>query len=254
MTPTEQTAAVEQAAEYLRTAKYAVALTGAGISTPSGIPDFRSQNNGLWKQNDPMQVASLTAFRTRPQRFFDWLRPLARTMQQAAPNAGHLALAQLEQSGHLKAVITQNIDGLHQKAGSQQVIEIHGSMRTYSCRRCRQHFASDQFYTQYVELGLLPTCPHCAQIVKPDIVLFEEALPADAWENANAHCSQADLILVVGSSLEVYPAAQLPQIAIENGGRLIILTLSATPLDAWADICLPYDIAEVLPQIAARMP
>ena len=121
--------AIERTADLLCNARHAIALTGAGVSTPSGIPDFRSPGSGMWEQVDPFEVASIIAFRRQPEVFFNWLRPLARLLQEAQPNPAHVALAQLEAAGIVKAVITQNIDGLHQKAGSQCVLEVHGHMR-----------------------------------------------------------------------------------------------------------------------------
>src|SRR5512140_3821773 len=163
-----------------------------------------------------MQVASLTAFLSRPQDFFDWLRPLARTSWDAQPNPAHLGLAALEQKGILKAVITQNIDGLHQAAGSHKVLEVHGSMRTGACSRCGKRYPLAQFRVEFLDGGM-PHCPACKGLVKPDIVLFEEALPADVWDESYALCEQADVMLVVGSSLEVVPAASLPLTAVQRG-------------------------------------
>src|ERR671911_1766616 len=133
-------AAIEDAAELLRKAKRIVVLTGAGISSPSGIPDFRSEGSGLWSRDEPLEVASLTSFRTAPERFFQWFQPLASRIFNAQPNPAHLALAEFERSGHLQTVITQNIDALHQKAGSQHVIEMHGTLRTLSCTNCFKQF------------------------------------------------------------------------------------------------------------------
>jgi len=247
--------AIEKAAALLRSARHAVAFTGAGISTPSGIPDFRSQGSGLWERFDPMEVASLEVFRSHPDRFYDWLRPLLYGIWAAQPNPAHLALAQLETAGILKAVITQNIDNLHQQAGSVTVFEVHGSLRSLSCTRCRITRPSTEF-RQSLERGSsgdgLPRCPDCGQVVKPDITLFGEMLPADAWNKAEQHCAQADVVLVVGSSLEVWPAAALPEMALENGAKLIINNLSATHLDSSAQALLKSDVAETLPELAHR--
>jgi NAD-dependent deacetylase len=248
MIPAEARRLAQKAGELIRSARHAVVLTGAGISTPSGIPDFRSQNTGLWTKDDPMQVASLSAFRDRPEVFFNWLRPLAQKMWQASPNAAHIGLAELEKAGAIQAVITQNIDGLHQEAGSQNVLEVHGSARTASCKVCRKTYPADQFRTAFLE-GSIPLCPKCGSTLKPDIVLFEEMLPADVWEKAEWHCSHADVMLVVGSALEVVPAAGLPYTAVEHGASLIINTLSSTYLDEQAVILLPYDVVEIVPLI-----
>lgn len=244
---------IRRAVEYLRNARHAVALTGAGISTPSNIPDFRSQGSGLWSKDDPMQVASLTTFYHRPQRFFNWLRPLAQRIWEAQPNPAHLALAELEKARVLKAVITQNIDGLHQKAGSQNVIELHGSVRTLTCLACRKPYPTEDFVEPFLERGVIPTCPLCREILKPDIVLFEEMLPGDAWGQAQRHSECADVMLIVGSSLEVMPANSLPLYAIQSGARLIIVNYTPTHLDEGADVLLPYDVVEILPKIVAAM-
>ncbi len=244
---------VATAASLLRSARHAVALTGAGISTPSGIPDFRSHNTGLWEHDDPMQVASLTAFRTRPQVFFNWLRPLAKSMWTAQPNPAHVALAELERAGYLKALITQNIDGLHQRAGSRTVIEVHGSMNTFTCPQCHCTYSGPDLYPVFIDRQEIPHCAHCESILKPDIVMFEEMLPRQAWHAASEHSLQADLMLVVGSALTVTPASLLPTYTLRQGGRLIINTFSPTGLDDRADLLLPYDVAEILPLIAARL-
>ena len=248
MIPAEVEIAIQRASELIHSARHAVVLTGAGISTPSGIPDFRSQNTGLWTKDDPMKVASLTAFRNRPEVFFNWLRPLAQKIWQAKPNAAHIGLAELEKAGVLKAVITQNIDGLHQEAGARNVLEVHGSARTASCKACRKSYPAAQFREAFLEGGI-PRCPVCKTILKPDIVLFEEMLPTDVWEKAEWHCSHADVMLVVGSALEVVPAAGLPYTAVENGAILIINTLSPTYLDDRAAILLPYDVVDIVPRI-----
>jgi NAD-dependent deacetylase len=249
MNPAEMDTALQRAAGLLRGARHAVAFTGAGISTPSGIPDFRSSGTGLWKTSDPMKVASLTSFRRTPQAFFDWLRPLARQIGLSQPNPAHQALAELEQAGILKAVITQNIDGLHQRAGSKTVFEVHGSMTTLSCAACRRAYPSQEFYPAFVSEGTIPRCPTCRGTLKPDIVLFEEMLPAATWQASVEHSEKADVYLVVGSSLEVMPAAGLPYAAVENEAALIINNYTPTYLDKNAAVLLPVDVAQALPGI-----
>ena len=244
---------IQKAAELIRKSQSIVVFTGAGISTPSGIPDFRSSRTGLWTQNDPFQVASLSAFRYRPQVFFNWLRPLAEKMWDAHPNPAHIALADLEKAGYIHALITQNIDGLHQKAGSQNVIEVHGSAKRFNCLKCKKSFPSEEYIESFIRHAHIPHCPFCDQILKPEIVLYEEMLPIDAWSSAESYCEKADLILVVGSSLEVIPAANLPYDALRNGARMIINTISSTHLDRYADVLLPYDVISTLPEIAALL-
>lgn len=242
--------AYERAAELLRNAHHVVAFTGAGISTPSGIPDFRSQSSSLWNRSDPMKVASLTSFRRTPQIFFDWLRPLARQISQAQPNPAHQALSNLEQAGILKAIITQNIDGLHQRAGSRTVLEVHGSMTSLTCLACHTSYASAAFYGPFIQDGTLPRCPQCQSILKPDIVLFEEQLPMDTWHTAEKHSMEADVFLVAGSSLKVMPAAGLLGYAVQNNAAIVIVNFTPTYLDESAAVLIPGDVAEALPQIA----
>jgi NAD-dependent deacetylase len=244
---------IQQTIELLGKSHNAVALTGAGISTPSGIPDFRSPNSGLWTQNDPMQSASLTVFRRNPERFFTWLHPLACKIFQAQPNPAHQALAGLEKAGFLSSVITQNIDHLHQLAGSTNVIEIHGSLASFECNFCRREFPSDPFLDSFIHQEILPKCPSCGRILKPGFTLFEESLPEDAWNQALWYCEHADVMLVVGTSLEVSPASSLPLYALDNHASLVINTYSSTYLDASASILLPGNVAEVLPQISAAL-
>jgi len=242
---------IQKAAGLIARSRHAVVLTGAGISTPSGIPDFRSARTGLWTHTDPMKVASLTAFRYHPEQFYNWLRPLLEQIWAAKPNPAHQALAQLENQGYLKAIITQNIDGLHQRAGSHNVLEVHGSLMTFSCVSCQTTSPSENMLQDLLNKELLPRCQRCRSILKPDIILYEEMLPEDIWMESEAHARQADLFIVAGSSLEVIPAAFLPQYALDCGARLVINNFSATHLDPEAALLLPGDVAEVLPQIAA---
>jgi NAD-dependent deacetylase len=246
-------AKITRAANLLRNARRVVVFTGAGISTPSGIPDFRSARTGLWEKDDPMQVASLTAFRYHPQRFFDWLHPLAASMWNAEPNPAHQALAALQKAGLVQTIITQNIDGLHQAAGSIDVIELHGSMNTLTCPKCSKQYAGRRFLASFVADKSLPHCPSDGQLLKPDIVLFEEMLPEDAWSQAELACEEANLVVVVGSSLEVWPAGQLPFTAFDHGAKIIINNLTPTGLDAQAEVLLPYDVTEAIPAIAREL-
>lgn len=240
---------IDYAREMIRQAQHLVVFTGAGISTPSGIPDFRSKGSGLWEQYDPMEVASLTTFRNHPERFWEWKRPLMLKIWDAQPNPAHQALARLEKTGKVRAVITQNIDGLHQRAGSQNVLELHGSIETMSCPRCARRYPSLQFRPILEQGQGIPHCPVCQQVLKPDVVLFEEMLPRGTWHAAEEHCAQADVILVAGSSLEVWPAAQLPEMALSHGAKLILVNLSPTYLDTRAEALIPLDVSEAIPQL-----
>jgi NAD-dependent deacetylase len=245
-------AAIEDAAELVRKAKRAVVLTGAGISTPSGIPDFRSEGTGLWSRDAPLEVASLITFRTAPERFYQWFRPLARQIFHAQPNAAHLALAELEDAGHIKTIITQNIDALHQKAGSRSVVETHGTMRTLTCTSCFCKFESERFLKTFISEGMIPTCSDCNGILKPDVILFGEQLPHSAWVNAQRAARQCDLMMVAGSSLEVLPVAGLPMQALDRGAHLIIVNNTSTYVNVRADVVIMADVASILPEIAKR--
>lgn len=246
-------AAIEDAAELIRKAKRAVVLTGAGISTPSGIPDFRSEGTGLWSRDEPLDVASLTTFRTAPGRFFEWFRPLAGQIFYAKPNAAHQALADLEETGFVKTVVTQNIDALHQKAGSTCVVETHGTMKTLTCTRCYQTFNSEPFFKSFIEAGTIPACAMCGGVLKPDVILFGEQLPHAAWIQAQRAARQCDLMLVAGSSLEVLPVAGLPMQAIDHGAHLIVINNTPTYINVRADIVIMENVESILPEIAKRV-
>ena len=246
-------AAIEDAAELLRKAKRIVILTGAGISSPSGIPDFRSEGSGLWSRDEPMEVASLTAFRTSPERFFNWFRPLAGQIFNAKPNAAHKALVELENAGRDLAVVTQNIDGLHQKAGSVRVVEMHGTLRTLSCTECFKQHESGSFLELYIKEGNIPRCLSCNGILKPDVILFGEQLPQLAWLDARRAARQCDLMLVAGSSLEVLPVAGLPMQALDRGAHLIVVNQTPTYVNVRADVVFMDDVATIIPEIAKRV-
>jgi NAD-dependent deacetylase len=244
---------IEYAAELLRKARYAVVLTGAGISTPSGIPDFRSEGTGLWSRDEPLEAASLSTFRTDPERFFLWFRSLANQIFQAGPNPAHLALSELERTGYIQSIITQNIDALHHKAGSKKVIEMHGTLRTLTCTQCFRKSEATAFMKDFLERARLPRCPFCNALLKPDVILFGEQLPQKAWYDAQRESRQCDLMLVAGSSLEVLPVAGLPMQAIDRGSHLVIVNHAVTYLNVRADVVIQEDVAEVLPAIAQQV-
>lgn len=232
--------------DLLLNAKHAVVFTGAGISTPSGIPDFRSPNTGLWEKEDPMEVISLTVFKSDPTRFFNWLHPLLITKRNAKPNIAHTTIAKLQQKGIIKSVITQNIDLLHQEAGSTDVITLHGTLGTYTCLNCGNKVSEDEpVIRAYVESKVYPKCDQCQAYLKPDIVFFEEMLPHWEWRKANNEAFKSDLMIAIGSSLMVHPANQIPNFAYQNGSKVVINTLSTTPLDHISRLTLNYDIKAV---------
>lgn len=249
--PPTQTA-LDDAAELFRNAKRAVVLTGAGISTPSGIPDFRSEGTGLWARDEPLETASLSTFRTAPEKFFNWFRPLANQIFYAQPNPAHVALAEFEQAGYQQIIITQNIDGLHQKAGSQHVVEMHGTIRTLSCTQCYKQFPSEEYLKPFIENGAIPLCANCNGILKPDVILFGEQLPQSAWQAAQRATRECDLMLVAGSSLEVLPVAGLPIQALDHGAHLIVINNTTTYVNARADIVITDNVATIIPEIMKR--
>lgn len=242
---------IERALALLAQSKHAIALTGAGISTASGIPDFRSPGSGLWEKADPYQVASIFGFRRRPQDFYDWIHPLAKLTMAARPNPAHVALAQLEENGPLQGVITQNIDMLHHKAGSNKVYEVHGHMREMTCMRCYHIFDSVPFMEAFLESQSVPRCTYCEGVLKPNVILFGEQLPVRVMEKARKQTQQCDLMIVAGSSLEVAPVSDLPLKAVHHGARLIIVNFEETYADQYADVVIHADVVDVLPQLVA---
>jgi NAD-dependent deacetylase len=242
--------AIAYAAEIIHAARRVVALTGAGFSRPSGIPDFRSQG-GLWTRDDPFEVASLAGFRVDPRRFYGWVRPLLDTIAAALPNPAHAALARLEHGGRLTAVITQNIDGLHQQAGSRAVYELHGHLRSVTCLDCEHQAPADRLIEQ-VRRGKIPRCG-CGGLFKPDVVLFDELLPRGLFWLAQRALETCDVVLVAGTALEVAPVCELPLIALRRGARLIVVNQSTTYLDDRANVVLREDVAEALPAIIERL-
>ncbi len=225
-----------------------VAFTGAGHSTASGIPDFRSPESGLWEKANPMLVASIWSFRLDPRSFFDWVRPLLDVMYNARPNPAHLALAAMEKSGYLKTVITQNIDNLHQEAGSRRVLELHGHMRTATCIRCYHQVPAGQGIEELRLRNRVPRCP-CGGVLKPDVILFGEQLPVQVLNQAVEEARRCDLVLVAGSSLEVTPAADIPFLAVNSGAKGIIVNFEPTGFDHQADVVIHEDVTKILPQI-----
>ena len=242
-TSNEQLAA--QLADLVRNADSVVALTGAGISVPSGIPDFRTPGKGLWEKVDPMKVAHIDAFHADTREFWRFYRPRFADLGDKRPNRAHTVLADLEASGRLDAVITQNIDRLHTKAGSERVVEVHGSIATSSCTSCSASYPLEGVGELFDEDGIA-TCACCMGKVKPDVVLFGELLPEAAMTEAQALCAGADVLLCVGSSLEVYPVAGLPELTLASGGRIAIVTQGPTPYDGEAAVKLDGDVVAEL--------
>lgn len=241
-----------QVCDLLLASRRTVVLTGAGISTKSGIPDFRSPESGLWQHADPFEVASIWGFRQAPERFYTWLRPLAQKMITAAPNAAHQALAALEKAGLVDLIITQNIDNLHQRAGSRNVLHVHGSTDGAVCIVCGHREESATFWDAYLhgQTNEPPRCVQCNSVLKPNVVLFGEELAHDDLVVAQQAALGCDLMLAVGTSLEVMPAADLPLLAKRRGAHLVILNVSGTLADHRADVLLREDVVVSLPRLA----
>lgn len=243
--PGVRAAGVERLAALLGEARSTVVLTGAGVSVPSGIPDFRTPQSGLWENVDPMEVAHIDAFHSDPARFWRFYRPRFSELGAKLPNPAHAAIAALEARGLVDAVVTQNIDRLHSAAGSRRVIEVHGSIETSSCTACGASYGIGAVDELFGDDGVA-SCAGCAGKVKPDVVLFGELLPAAAMDEAAALCEAADLVLCIGSSLEVYPVAGLPSIALNRGAKLAIVTKGPTPYDRDAAVKLEGDVVDEL--------
>ena len=246
---------IETAAQTLANAQYSFALTGAGISTPSGIPDFRTRTEGLWEQDDPMVVASFRSFLQHPLVFYQWIRPLLSQMVAAQPNPAHYALAQLETMGLLGGVITQNIDLLHSRAGSATVYEVHGHIRLMTCIQCFREYDAAPLVDELLEASevRIPRCAVCNGVLKPNVILFGEQLPMPILQKAQAALKKTDVLLVAGSSLEVHPVADFPRRVKTQGGKVIIINRDVTDYDVIADIVIHDDVAEVLPALVRAL-
>jgi NAD-dependent deacetylase len=238
-------------AALVRESDVVVALTGAGISVPSGIPDFRSPGTGLWENVDPMAVAHIDAWRADPKRFWHFYGSRFQTLEGKEPNGAHHALVELERRGHLQAVVTQNIDMLHRKAGTREVVEVHGSIEQSLCLSCGARYPLAEVRKRLAhDPAGVPHCD-CGEPLKPDVVLFGEWLSDDALDRAYALAAQADVLLCVGSSLEVHPIAQLPGITRTNGGQVAVVTQGPTPWDERAAVKLAGDVVAELEAVVA---
>jgi NAD-dependent deacetylase len=236
----------------MRGSQCTVVLTGAGVSVPSGIPDFRTPETGLWANVDPMEVAHIDVFERDPARFWSYYRPRFQSLGDKRPNPAHEALAELERRGLIAGVITQNIDRLHRAAGSRNVVEVHGSIETSSCTRCARVFEIDEVDALFDGEGVA-VCANCGGPVKPDVVLFGELLSEGAMARARDLAERAELMICVGSSLAVYPVAGLPQLTLERGGRLAIVTKGETPYDGDAELKLDGEVVTELGALLAAL-
>ena len=249
----KQEESIKFVSEMVGNSRNTVILTGAGISTPSGIPDFRSEGTGLWSKDEPLEVASLNTFRHSPEEFFAWIRPLLKLIVEAEPNPAHNAITALENSGYIKAIITQNIDNLHQRSGSKKVFETHGTISTLTCTKCFNRTSSDPYIQPFIKKGVIPHCPKCEGILKPDVILFGEQMPHDAWEHSLEAARECDLMIVAGSSLEVLPVAGIPMQALDRGAHLVIINQTPTYLGVRADMVILDDVAKLLPEISRQV-
>ncbi len=250
MQPTWQPLA-EQAVRLWRGAEHVFALTGAGISVPSGIPDFRSPG-GLWAKFNPDRVATAQALHSRPREVWEFLLACLPLLDRARPNAAHVALAELEKSGRLDGVVTQNIDNLHQEAGSTRVVEFHGSARRFYCQGCGKEYPVEQAL-RLTTRDIPWRCAACGQIVRPDIVFFGEAIPAQALDASRELAGKADLVLIVGTSGTVAPASMIPAGVKSRGGRVLEINLEDSACVALPDVRIQAPAEDVLPYLCARI-
>jgi NAD-dependent deacetylase len=248
-----QSPEVARLAELLLSAERAVVLTGAGVSVPSGIPDFRSPGTGLWEKVNPMEVAHIDAWRRDPDRFWGFYAERFASLRDKRPNAAHEAIAELERRGLIRGVITQNVDRLHRVAGTSRLIEVHGSIEWSVCLECGGKVPLDRVVRLLESGDGAPECAACVAPLKPDVVLFGELLPEQAMADAHALAAEADLMLCVGSSLEVYPVAGLPAVTRGAGGRLALVTKGPTPYDAEAEVKLDGDVVEDLRAVMSAL-
>ena len=253
MIPGLKTNSAVRLAELIRGAERAVVLTGAGVSVPSGIPDFRTPGKGIWEKVNPMEVAHIDAFRRSPDRFWQFYADRFATLVDKRPNPAHDAIAELERRGLIRGVITQNVDRLHRMAGSRTVVEMHGSIERCVCMECGCHVSLGDVLEILAKHPGAPECVACVHPLKPDVVLFGELLPAAAMTEAHALAQEADLMVCVGSSLEVFPVASLPGVTLEAGGRVAIVTQGPTAYDREAELKLTGDVADELQAVLAAL-
>ncbi len=246
--------ALERLAGLIREAGSVVALTGAGISVPSGIPDFRSPRTGLWERVDPMEVAHIDAFHADPVRFWGFYGERFATLGAKEPNRAHEALVAFERAGLLDAVITQNVDMLHRRAGTAELVEVHGSIASCSCLSCPGAVPVEEARGRIAAApDGVPRCRSCGEPLKPDVVLFGELLDAAALDRARELCERASVLLCIGSSLEVHPVAGLPLLTQAAGGAVAIITQGPTPLDPVAEVRLHGDVVAELDALRAAL-
>lgn len=233
---------IKTLAEWIKDSTYTVVFTGAGMSTEAGIPDFRSKT-GLWKKYDPIKMASVDAMHNNSREFYEFYRTRLKILGDAQPHKGHKILAELETQGMIQAIITQNVDGLHHRAGSKRVIELHGTLREAECIKCGRIYEAD-----VLEKSDIPKCK-CGGLIKPGVILFGEMLPAEALRQADLETRRSHLFIVIGSSLEVSPANYFPLQAKHTGAKLVFINLDPTDMDDHADLLIRGKAGEVLEKL-----
>lgn len=243
---------IKAMASRIKDSKDIVAFTGAGISSESGIPTYRGED-GLWSKYDPNIYANITYFNQDPSYYWNFFREVRYPMiKKVKPNKAHKALAELEAGGYLRTVITQNIDGLHQEAGSSSVIELHGTTRVIYCLNCSHEYSMDDVFS-LLEVQIPPVCSECKGKLRPAVVFFGEALNPEILRLAFEEAENCDFLLAVGSSLVVYPAADIPRIAKQRGGTLALINKQKTPMDVMADYVINDEAGKILPKIVKSL-
>lgn len=243
---------IKQLADWFRASEAAVAFTGAGISTESGIPDFRSPG-GVWSRNQPVMYDEFVGSRAARIRYWKMRQEAYPDFKRAQPNAGHIALSQLERDGRLRGVITQNIDGLHQLAGSRQVIELHGTTRVVACISCGKEWEPDEIHARIDAGDEAPDCDDCGSPLKSNTISFGQAMPAAEMQLSYQWAGESDLLIALGSSLVVEPAASIPRVAKRHGARLVIVNKTSTPLDDMADLVIAESIGDTMARLMAEL-
>lgn len=238
-------ALISEIADLLQQSEHAVVFTGAGMSTASGIPDYRSKT-GLWRKKDPSKLASIEAMETNRDEFIQFYKERLQLYKSKSPNEGHYLLAKWEKEGKIQSIITQNIDGFHLLAGSKNVIELHGTLQTFHCHNCGQRFLNDVYLKNQYYCG-------CGGFIRPSITLFGELLSEDAFRDAELECEKADIMIVLGSSLTVRPANEIPFLAKRMGAVLVIVNQEQTDFDEWADFVFHNDILQFLNELNNRL-
>jgi NAD-dependent deacetylase len=244
---------IQHFAELIDESENIVVLTGAGMSTESGIPDFRSPGTGLWEKVDPNEFASISSYIANPQKNLKFMLEMGMKIFKAKPHKGHKALTRLQDLGKLNGVLTQNVDGLHQRAGTENVVELHGTANEAKCMGCHEVYSITVMLNQVVQGEYEPTCNECSGLLKPNAIFFGEPLESSVIREADDMVEDCDLLIVLGSSLLVYPVAFYPQKVLSNDAEVVIINIQPTEMDRYAEVVIHEKIGEVLPKIVDRV-